>query len=170
MPRRNPSRREPGCSRPAGRCPDPSRRACRTAGGCRACSPPTFEAATADPGRTGWRASHTSPTRPMPTERQEVQDPLRQMSPRLGRHDMLWTGNDRGVLLRDPSRRTDAVEQRELLHLGHLRRDAHLLHRLEVDVRPHDPLGDALVVGRALDHAPAAELGEPPHRRNARCG
>src|SRR5689334_5161927 len=40
-------------------------------------------------------------------------------------------------------------------------RVAELLHRLFVDVAAHDLLGDALVVGRALDHAPAAELREP---------
>ena len=48
------------------------------------------------------------------------------------------------------------------VHLGHLLRHPHLLHRLEVDVRPQHLLRHRGVIGGALDHAPAPELAEPP--------
>src|SRR5262249_27581188 len=41
-------------------------------------------------------------------------------------------------------------------------RVADLLHRLFVEIRPHDRLGHAGVIGRAWDHAPTPELGQPP--------
>src|ERR1041384_946982 len=41
---------------------------------------------------------------------------------------------------------------------------ADLLHRFLVKVRTHDLFGDALVIRRAADHAPATELGQPPLR------
>src|SRR6185369_11150166 len=41
---------------------------------------------------------------------------------------------------------------------------ADLLHRFLIEVRTHDLFGDALVIRRPADHAPAAELGQPPLR------
>src|SRR6187551_1616166 len=58
----------------------------------------------------------------------------------------------------------DAVEQRLRLVVEAPVLHAHLLHRLLVDVVAHDLLGDALVVGRGRQHAPAPELREPPDR------
>ena len=75
----------------------------------------------------------------------------------------LLTGNDSRVLLRVLAVE-HAVEERDRLLLGHLHRHAHLLHGFEVDVRAQHPLGDAGVVRRALDHAPAPELRQPPLR------
>src|SRR5690242_2782523 len=41
---------------------------------------------------------------------------------------------------------------------------ANFLHRVLVEVRPHDLLSDALVVWRAGNHAPATELSDEPLR------
>src|SRR4029450_13563763 len=57
----------------------------------------------------------------------------------------------------------DTIEQRDLLHLDNLWRHAPFLHGLQGDIRSQDTLGHAAVVGWLPDHAPAAELAEPPH-------
>src|SRR5678815_596214 len=57
----------------------------------------------------------------------------------------------------------DTIEQRDLLQLDNLWRHAHFLHGLNVDIRSQHTLGHAAVVWWLLDHAPAAELAEPPH-------
>src|SRR5688500_16031750 len=58
----------------------------------------------------------------------------------------------------------DAVEQRLRGVVRAAVLGAELLHRLLVEVGAHHGVGDAGVVGRALDHAPAAELAEEPGR------
>ena len=158
----SPWRRAPGCSTPAGRCPGPSRRASRTARGCRACSPPRSSAATADPATTRAGAPPDQAARAaMPTSgRQKCADRVCMIIGSSGQ------AVDRETTARtSPDLSASNVRRRTASTFcisAHLRRDAHLLHRLEVDVRPHHPLGDACVVGRALDHAPAPELRQPP--------
>src|SRR5437899_89710 len=55
-----------------------------------------------------------------------------------------------------------AVAESHGLQVGDLRRDVDLFHRLHIDIRPEHALRDGLVVRHLFDHAPPAELTEPP--------
>src|SRR6266700_1730909 len=56
----------------------------------------------------------------------------------------------------------DSVGEFDRTHVGGRNLHAQFLHGGEIQVRSKDLFGYLFVIGRGLDHAPAAELAEPP--------
>ena len=69
-----------------------------------------------------------------------------------------------GVLLRFGGVERDTVEESLGSHARAAMVKPDLFHGLFVDVGAHHLFGDPFIVGRAVDHAPPAELCEPPDR------
>src|SRR5439155_9061833 len=69
----------------------------------------------------------------------------------------------RGVLLRLPRIEGDAIEQSFRIVVWSAMLVTNLLHRLLVNIWPHDLLGHSGIIRRAAYHPPAAKLREPPN-------